>query len=206
MEKLELAWKMYDEGRYAASEALYEESLHESGAKARSSVMMGLVYVKCALKKFDEARVYGHTLLKIAEEGNELDLHIALHQNGMIERMAENYDRALQIFLKEAQIIHRDYPDDSMRIAANLYEQAYVLHRQFLHEKALTLMERSLQHALKSADPTTIACSYRGMGEIEKALGHSEKAIGYLQQSLKAFKQTNDVIGIEEVENMLAGL
>lgn len=206
MEKLDLAWQLYDEGNYAESEKLYEDCLRESGTEPPVSILMGLIYVKCSLRKFDEARVHGHALLRIAEKADALDLHIALHQNGMIERMAENYDQALQLFIEEEQIIHRDFPGDSMRIAVNLYEQAYVLHKQGCNAEALALMDRSLQQAIRSADPMTIACSHRGMGEIEKALGHAETAVCHFQQSIASFRQADDALGVAEVETLLADL
>lgn len=41
------------------------------------------------LEKYDYARNYAGQLLKLASNNEEL--HVALHQSGMVERMAANY-------------------------------------------------------------------------------------------------------------------
>ena len=56
---------------------------------------------------------------------NDEELHIALHQAGMVERMAGNFEEAMRLFYQEEKVIQRAFPMDDLRITTNLYEQAY---------------------------------------------------------------------------------
>ena len=108
-------------------------------------------------------------------------------------------------FLQEAEVIYTAYPEDDLRIAANLYEQAYVNMKIGVLDKAEEIMNRSLEHAKKSGDAMCIGCAYRGLGEIMKACGNTEQTHNYFEQAITAFELTGDSIAVDEVKAMLVG-
>ena len=203
-EKLAKAWQLFDRGEYSVSEAIYLECLNqtsETDYENYSAILMGIIYTKSFTGKYDEARAYACRLLNIAP--NEEEKHIALHQAGMVERMAENYDEALELFLQEAEIIHTAFPEDDLRIATNLYEQAYAHMKMGDTDNAKQIMNLSLQHAEKSGDAMCIGCAYRGLGEIMSDCGNIEQANKYYKQAIEAFELTGDMIAVDEVKTML---
>lgn len=203
-EKLAEAWRLLDIGDYAASEKIYQECLKEINTddyETYASVLMGLVYTQSFLEKYDEARNYAKQLIELAP--NEEELHIALHQAGMVERLAGNYDRALELFLQEEELIRKVFPEDDMRISANLYEQGYVNLKKESLQISAEIMKEALEYAKKSEDAMCIGCAYRGLGEIMRARGEEEQAKEYFKQAIEAFELTGDEIAVKEVEEML---
>ena len=59
-------------------------------------VLMGLIYAESFLEHFAEARTYASQLIACAIDHEEK--HIAIHQAGMIERMAGAYDKACLLY------------------------------------------------------------------------------------------------------------
>lgn len=203
-EKLAEAWRLFDIGDYAASEKIYQECLKEINTddyETYASVLMGLVYTQSFLEKYDEARNYAKHLIELAP--NEEELHIALHQAGMVERLAGDYDRSLEFFLQEEELIRKVFPEDDMRISANLYEQGYVNLKKESLQISAEIMKEALEYAKKSEDAMCIGCAYRGLGEIMRAQGKEEPAKEYFKQAIEAFKLTGDEIAVKEVEEML---
>lgn len=132
---------------------------------------MGLIYTQSFQEKYDEARNYAKQLIEIVP--NEEELHIALHQAGMVERMA------------------------------GCYEQAYVNMKMGLLEIAEQVMMSSLEHAKKAKDAMCIGCVYRGLGEIMNVSERTELARDFFESAMTAFKETGDDIAVKEVEDML---
>lgn len=66
---------------------------------------MGLIYVESFQEHFAEARTYASQLISCAIDHEEK--HIAIHQAGMIERMAGVYDKAMNLFLQEEALIEK---------------------------------------------------------------------------------------------------
>lgn len=202
-ERLAEAWRLFDIGEYVASEEIYRECLkevNENDYDSYASVLMGLIYTQSFLEKYDNAKNYAKQLIELAP--NEEELHIALHQAGMVERMGGNFDDALKLFLQEEEVIHKAFPTDDLRIAANLYEQAYVNMKKSALALAEDIMMRSLKYAKTSGDAMCIGCAYRGLGEIMNLRGRDELAQEYFGQAIEAFKVAGDMIAVEEVEKM----
>ena len=202
-EKLEKAWQLFDIGDYAASEKIYLECLKktdEDDYENYASVLMGMIYTQSYMEKYDEARKYANHLIEIAP--NDEEKHIALHQAGMVERMAGSYDDALKFFQLEAEIIDVAFSEDDMRIATNLYEQAYVNMKKGILDKAEKIMNLSLQHAKKSEDAMCIGCAYRGLGEIMGMCGNTIQVRNYFEQAIATFELAGDSIAVDEVKAM----
>ena len=203
-EKIAEAWRLFDIGDFEASETIYRECLEmtsEDDYDTFASVLMGLIYTQSFLEKYDEARDYARRLLEIAP--NEEEKHIALHQAGMVERMAGDYDRALEWFLQEEELIRKVFPKDDMRISANLYEQGYVNLKKESLQISAEIMKEALEYAKKSEDAMCIGCAYRGLGEIMYAQGKEDQAKDYFKQAIEAFELTGDEIAVKEVGEML---
>lgn len=188
-ETLSKAWSLFDAGNYTDAETLYKECYAKIPSTDHDNywqVLMGLIYAESFLEHFTEARTYASQLISCAIDHEEK--HIAIHQAGMIERMAGAYDKAMNLFLQEEALIEKNFPDDALARSANLYEQGYVSMK--LHD--LPLAEKNMLSALdfaeKSNDLISIGCAYRGLGEILKASEKAEDAAVYFEKAIIAFQ------------------
>lgn len=84
---------------------------------------MGLAYVESALRSFGAARQHCGQMLAYAKSTQER--HIAIHQAGMVERLAACYPQALALFAEEHSLLARHCPDSPLALSTNLYEQVY---------------------------------------------------------------------------------
>lgn len=202
-EKIAEAWRLFDIGEYAASEKIYEaclKEINENEYDTYASILMGIIYTQSFQKKYDEARSFAKELVELAP--NEEELHIALHQAGMVERMAGNYDEAMNLFHQEEELIQRVFPEDHLRVATNLYEQAYVSMKSGDLEVSEHIMRLSLEHAKDADDAMCMGCAYRGLGEIMNLHGERDSANSFFEQAIEAFKLSGDMIAVKEVEDM----
>ena len=202
-QKLSKAWQLFDSGEYSASESLYLDCFHQVNAsehEAYLSVLMGLIYVESFLTKYDAAREYAELLVNAAQ--NEEERHVAIHQLGMVERMAGNYGEAMNLFRQEAEVILAAFPDSDLRLSANLYERAYVELKIGNINSAEELMSMSMEHAKTAKDNISIGCSYRGMGEILRVRGDTGRSIQCFRKAISAFSEAGDLIAVEEVKAM----
>lgn len=202
-EKLEKAWRLFDSGAFDAAETVYLDCYRQTDSANRevyASILMGLIYVESFLEKFDEARKYAEVLVKMANSDTER--HIAIHQYGMLERMAENYSEAKMLFQQEEELIRRVFADNDLVLSANLYEQAYIEMKTGNIALAEKIMQLSLNHAIKAEDGVCMGCAYRGMGEIMKR-SNIEQAKCWFYKAIEAFSEAGDLIAAEEVKKLL---
>lgn len=198
---LEKAWQLFDLGELAASESLYLDCFRQvsnANHEEYMSVLMGLIYVESFLEKYDEARKYARFLVNTAQ--NEEEKHIAIHQFGMVERMAGNYCEAMKLFQQEADLIRMAFPDEELLLAANLYEQAYIELKMGNVDSAEEIMNLSMEHAKSAKDHICIGCAYRGMGEILNTRGDTERATHCFEIAMDAFSEAGDLAAVEEVK------
>jgi len=207
-EQIDQAFELFDRGCLVEAEELYNKCLSKietPNSNEYTQVLHGLGYVKAGLKKFDEARSHYKELITIAlSKKDKVNHFIAVHQLGMVERMAENYDESLNIFQLEAKLL-KDYKIDSLiSWSANYYEQGYVILKMGNIESAQQFMDQSLQCARRSEDAMSIGCAYRGFGEIYQAKGDSLSAKQSFHNAKEAFKRANDNIAIQEIDKLLS--
>ena len=96
-EKLAEAWRLFDIGDLRSAEVIDRECLEEAKEDdydSYAAVLMGLIYTQSFQGKYDEARTFVQNLIEIAP--NDEEKHIALHQAGMVERMAGDYDAIIR--------------------------------------------------------------------------------------------------------------
>lgn len=202
MTQLQKAWELFEQGEFSQSEELYLECLKKCQKEENiSSILMGLIYVDCFLEKYDQARNYARQLLKLA--GNDEELHIALHQSGMVERMAGNYEQALKFFSEELDVIEKSFADDVMKKAVNLYEFGDVYLKQNKLNEAFDKMNESLYYAEQSKDGMTIACAYRGLGDIAIANQLDSDATTFFEKSIAYFLSVGEERGAQEVRDRM---
>ncbi|MGG0669730.1 tetratricopeptide repeat protein [Lederbergia citrisecunda] len=205
-DKLNLAFELFESNQFIEAEEVYQECLNriDPSSSKYQAALHWMGYVKSELKKFDEARSIYFELREIAKSCLHLqDEIIAIHQLGMVERMAQNYDKALEIFDEEVTLLRSSHPNWHVGFAANYYEQGYILLKKNNLFEAENLMNESLRYAEQSNDQIALGCSLRGLGEINKAKGEIEKAKSYFEQSILAFKEGEDFVGVTEVNGML---
>lgn len=202
-EKTAAAWKLFEERRYSEAESLYLECLNE-GAQPDTyrSALMGLVYVECFLENFDGARKYAARLVQDAQ--NEEERHIALHQSGMVERMAGKYQEAMALFLREAELLRTVFPEEAMLAATNRYEQGYVTFKMGALDDAEGLLRQSLADAKKAEDPMCIGCACRALAEVMDVKGERELRDSFCEKAIRAFEAAGDSIAVEEVRALFA--
>lgn len=205
--KITVAFELFDQGKLQNAEKLYDECLAElTGGRSSEykHVLHGMGYVKAHLNKFTEAREAYRELLHLAEEEQDKEEQaVALHQLGMVERMAGNLDEAFAYFQREHQRIEDIEENKPLMLAANYYEQGYLHLLKNDETLAEDLMNQSLDYAKMSGDPIAIACAYRGLGEIYLKSDERNQARKFLQLAIRYFKKENDFQAIKEIEMLL---
>ena len=132
-----------------------------------------------------------------------MDHCIAIHQLGMVERMANCYEEAYKLFQLEAKLL-KDYKiESSLNWSANYYEKGYVELLMNNLELAEKLMNKSLHFAIQSEDNVCLGCAYRGFGEIYRAKGEEVLAKQSFQHAREAFEKANDKIAVQEINQLL---
>ncbi len=203
---IEDAWLFFDRGEYSKSEDLYLKLIKmvdKHDVDMYWSVLMGLIYVECFLGKFREARKYVTDLFELAYDEDRR--HIALHQSGMVERMAGDYNKAQVLFKEEYDVIMSHFSCDNMRIAVNLYEQGYVMLKMQKFFKAEIQMKEALTYALKSNDVMTLGCIYRGLGELYTQM-HNDTSAQCFKNAIVCFERANDSVAAKEVKEYLKSI
>ena len=197
------AWKLFDAGAADAAETVYLDcyrKVNSANHEVYTSVLMGLIYVESFLKKYDEARKYAEILVRIANSDEER--HVAIHQYGMVERIAGNFSNAKTLFQQEAELIHMAFAGNDSMLSANFYEQAYLELLTGNIDLAEEIMRLSLGHAIKAKDSICIGCACRGMGEIIRAHNDDVRAMHWFNKAIEAFEDADDLIAVEEVKTL----
>ncbi len=185
MKDLAEAWRLIEAGRYREAEALLAQ---DPSPEARFLLGYALVFQG----RYEEALSLYRALYR--ESGS----HWALHQVGMVLRMAGRLEEALAVFEEEARLL----PQDPLARSVNLYERGYT--RLLLGEKgeALALLRAALAEAEASFDPTAQACAHRGLLEWHLRFGQEEGVRRHKEAAIRCFLKAGDPKGAEEVEGL----
>jgi tetratricopeptide (TPR) repeat protein len=161
---------------------------------------MGLVYVYARTGRFDEARDECRSLqLEAQSNGDRHGEYVALHQLGMVERMAGQLELALEVFRVERVLIAA-LESPPLAVSANAYEQG-ILHAKLGRlEEGRQWLQTALEAGQLSGDAVAEACALRGLGELA-ANDTMRRAL--FVQSIAAFERAGDEIGALEVRALL---
>jgi tetratricopeptide (TPR) repeat protein len=200
-EQLSDAWSLFTQDQ-CLDAAIAFRNLLEDGCSAeeeRHQAEFGLGYSLAFLGEFEEAYLCFFRLRVQAAARNDLSAeHRALHQIGMVERMAEKWEAAHACFAEERLLIQQLGSPD-LEVAVNAYELGTVTLRQGLIAESKTWFERSLSHAQQTTDLVAVGCAYRGLGDWEGVQGHAQEAVKMWEASRHAFIQAGETKASEEV-------
>lgn len=203
------AYSNGDDGMFKSSARIYD--LLESDAGAALALCEELIavamdeaeieslkwakgYALVRLGHFDDARQIWQS--SFANTGS----HKALHQIGMVERESGNFDRALQIYLRERELIELA---DSVALGANLYEFTLCSWLAGRRDKALTYFDE--YRKLHSQDPIERGCFYRLEGDLNRG-SQIDLARAAYQKSSEFFRAAGAFAAAREVEEKLGSL
>ncbi len=192
-------WAAFEAEDFSSAEREFRSARLEPSTA--STARHGLVYVFAKTGRFDNARAECELLHLEAQALSDLEAqYIALHQLGMVERMAEEYLTALEVFAREAQIIAQlEHPP--LAVSANAYEQGIIRAKLGHFKEARDWLSAALEAAQLAGDAIAEACAYRGLGEVA---ANDTMRLALLRQSLAAFERGGDQIGADEIKDMLA--
>lgn len=204
--KLKKAFECFDSKKFHEAEKLYKECLQSAHITLNemTAALHGLGFVYAEQKKFEQAREIYQELRENAQtKGNFHDEHIAIHQLGMVERMAENIEAAQALFEEEYLLLQNTMPDFQLGFAANLYEKGILALKSNQLIDAEKIMLQSLKYAEQSGDLVCLGCSLRGLGEIFTAKREKEHAKQYYSKAVKVFEKVGDTFAIHEVKKLM---
>ena len=208
MDLLAQAWESFEGNDYAGAEMSFLKLLNspDSSAEQQRQASYGLGYVFAFSGRFDQAREIFENFYRDATANNDVRAaHRAIHQIGMVERMAGNWLTARMRFESEYEMIQQLERDD-LAVAINSYEQGLVaLHLNEL-EVSKSWFDRSLTSSLRCGDRIAVACAYRGLGDWHQRRGDLDAAAQSWNSSRSAFLEASDTKGAEEIDERLVDI
>ena len=188
------AWEACDRRDFMAAAAIWETLIRLSCTEVERDLFSAhYCYALVGLKRFDDARLICRRLFQ------KTNSHIHLHQLGMVEREAGQFNQALNLFLQESVLIEKD---DILALAANLYERSYLKFLLKDHAEAHKLAGQCLDLSRQTDDPVMLGCACRLHGDLRRE-DDSSMAKMYYQLALDAFRQAEDETAVEEIANRL---
>ena len=192
------AWAAFEAEDFTQAELEFRRARFEPSLAV--AARMGLASVFARTGRFEEARSECDLLRLEAQSQQDLQReYAALHQLGMVERMAEEYRAALEVFVQEATIIAK-LENPPLAVSANAFEQGIIYGKLGQLPEARQWLGVALEQAQLANDPIAQACAYRGLGEVA-ANAIMRKTM--LLQSKAAFERGNDLLGAAEIGDLL---
>jgi tetratricopeptide (TPR) repeat protein len=189
----------HDQGDYARSTALHEESLKlarelgRSGGVAASLNNLGLV----ARSQGDYERAaayYAESLALRRAEGDDWSAAIALSNLGVVARDQGDYERAVA-FYEESLALRRKL-GDNRGLAMLLNNLGLVVAYQGDYGRAGVLHEQSLALQRELGDRAGISDSLHGLGRVRYAQGDYAQSQRFYGESLQLRQELGDQAGI----------
>ena len=195
---MDQAWQLLFEGKIEEAKKLVEAKFSLETCTDFSLLnLMGYIYLEEQCLRIYQS--YIDLAQTKSEQENE---HVGYHQLAMVYREMGNFQKALVYIDKEMEIIKEYFPNDTLKVSVNNYEQGYLRLKLGNIEEAESFMKESLDLALQTDDLIAQACSYRGLGEIYSA-ENSEKSQENFLQAIELFEKAGDQIGAREVKTLL---
>lgn len=204
MTDLDAGWAAIGRGEYGEAERHFRAFMacahsDEEQRQARYS----LAYALAHLGHHDEAHALYRALRQDAlERGDPYDEHRALHQVGMVERLAGRWDAALRTFEEERRLVGA-LGNPPLAVAVNAYELGVVSMHLGDLAAARHWLDLTLARAWESGDPIAVACAHRGLGDLHEKVGELDAAREQWHLALAAFGAAGDALGAREVRERL---
>jgi tetratricopeptide (TPR) repeat protein len=198
---LERAWAKFEADDFDAATLEFRAVLDAATSDdERRGAQYGLGYALAFSNAFDEARGLFETLHTDAvTRGDDGAAHRALHQVGMVQRMAGDWLAARDTFAHEAELIHA-LGDDPLAVSVNAYEQGWVALHLGEMASAKTWLDRALENASRTDDQIAVACAWRGLGDWYAKNARVDEALHAWNSSRAAFLRVGDARGATEIE------
>lgn len=201
---IDKAWEFFFEGKALEAKQLLEKEYQVETCLDYPGLNL-FAYLYIEEGNFDKALLACQRYVQLArKEQNAEQEHIGLHQLAMAYRNQGNFKKALELIEEEARLLATDFSEDKLKWSANEYEQGYLRLQLGELDSAQYFMKRSLENALMTDDLIAQACAYRGLGEIYATSRITDLADQAFMQSITAFEEANDDIGVEEVRELMA--
>lgn len=205
---LEKAFAAYEKGSFAKAEKEYDQcraALRFFHTRAqRMNLLLGMSYVKSALKKHDEARACCAQFLRHSRVRK--GRYIALHQSSLVEKEAGDLRKALSFLDEEMNNLQTYHRRDDQKHAICQHERAQVLLALGLKQDADYALQNALERAEASRDEMTIALCARALGLLKQSLGENERAAQCFEKARQQFTEAEDRPAAMEMERALADM
>lgn len=191
------AWTLLESGNPKKAEQVWRKLIVETaGADTRNTMRSNLGYALVAQEKFDEATQLYRDLW------DETQSPIYLHQLAMVARERKDYFLAQYYLEQERTHIP---PDETLYLAANLYEFGKICELREDYEVALQYALECQTLAFQTNDPVMKACAKRLLGDVWR---HQDviKAEAFYREAQALFSSVGDSIGVSEVEELVEEL
>ncbi|WP_407538952.1 tetratricopeptide repeat protein [Deinococcus radiomollis] len=188
------AWAAFQREDWAAAEKIFREILSTPALIQDESrqAWYGLGSVLACAEQFAEAReIFASLGQRAAARGDPAFEHVALHQLGMVERLAGNWAAAQQCFEHEREMIAR-LGNSDLAVAVNAYELGTVAQHLGEQAEAKVWLDLSLARAERTDDLIAVGCAHRGLGDWLSAQGQEEEARRRWQAAHASFLRARD--------------
>ena len=198
MNELATAWAAFHAEDFEAAEEAFWQS--DGTPSVTREARGGLIYVYARTGRFEEARDLCEALRLEAVALGDLALeYAALHQLGIVERLAGQFETALEVFAQERTVIAR-VSQPPLAVCANAFESG-VLHAKLGRtEVGRDWLRIALESAQLTGDLGAQASVLRALGEVAANVT-MRRAL--LTQSRATFLGAGDRDSALEVEALL---
>ncbi len=199
------AWAAFGREDWVQAEALYQGILSDPAltSSEQQEARFGLGYVLAYTWRFDEAKEIFISLRQEAATRGDLAFeHVALHQVGMVERMAGHWQAAQDCFECEREMIAR-LGNADLAVAVNAYELGTVAQHLGQQAEAKAWLDLSLACAARTDDLIAVGCAHRGLGDWFSAQGQSGEALSCWRSAQASFVAAGDENAASDVERRL---
>ncbi|HFI0039848.1 TPA: tetratricopeptide repeat protein [Streptococcus suis] len=200
---IDKAWELFFEGNIAEAKELLEKEYQVETCLDYAGLNL-FAYLYLEEENFEKALLACQRYIQLSRDEKDVEQeHIGLHQLAMVYRSQGDFKKALELIEEEATLLATDFSKDKLKWSVNDYEQGYLRLQLGELDSALHFMKRSLENALMTDDLIAQACAYRGLGEIYATNRITDLAEQAFIQSITAFEEAGDDIGVEEVRKLM---
>ncbi|MFC3831894.1 MULTISPECIES: tetratricopeptide repeat protein [Deinococcus] len=202
MDGMQRGWNLIAQDDYAAAEQSFRAVLAdpETINTQRYEARFGLGYCLAHTGNVDDARdIYTQLRHEARAGASALPEHVVLHQIGMVERLAGDWEAAARCFQEERTMIE-GLGNDPLAVAINAYELGFVALHLGHTEESKTHFEESLESAWRTTDSITLGCAHRGLGDWHAKYGERSEALRHWAAAERAFTSAGADSAVQDIQ------